>query len=494
MSALSFLGMVFVVAGFSYFLLSARRKYQQSHQALSRITMALENEKEKNHFLEEKLLALENQLEKTLRDPITKLPSWSLFEDRVKMTLKESERYKLILGILFINLDDFKLINEVLGHEMGNAILVEVANRLQACIRKVDSVSRLAKDQFVVLLTKLAGSNSATSVALRILQALSEPYQIQEQEIFLTSCIGIAIYPEMGNQAEILLNHAESALNQAKEKGKNTYQFYQESNQIKNQYEIIFYKQLSNQTIYKELKIHYLPIVDIDEEKIIGMETVLHWQPEGLDAISSNQIFAMANRQGRLNHITEWVIKTACAQFKHWHEIGFDPQAIVIPVSVRQIENAAFVFNFSQILKSMRFESACLILKISEWPPHIQSELLEKAFHMLDYLKIKTMVAHFGSNAFSLQDLKNFPVNYLKLDASFIKNILNNEEDQTWVKTIISMANHLPVQFIAPEVENEDQKVLLKNLGCHLMQGKSLVEMEKSMPGLGWPTMEWIDE
>lgn len=458
----------------SYLILLIRRKYQRSKLEWNRLHAALQNEKEKNCELEEKLLSLENQLEKTGRDSITQLSSWFLFEDRLQLAISESERYKFILGVLFVDLDDFKLVNDVLGHEVGNALLLGVANRLQSCIRKVDSVSRITKDQFVILLNKLATPNSATSVALRILQALAEPYQIKEHELFLTSCIGIAIYPDMGNESGILLNHAEAALAQAKEKGKNTYQFYHEANEIKNQHEAFFYKQLSNQTIYKEFVMHYQPIVDVREEKIIAMEAMMHWQPAGLTPVLANQVFAMANRQGKLNHITEWLIKTACAQFQHWRAIGFNPESIVIPISVRQLENASFIFNLSQILKSMQFESSCLMLEISEWPLHFQSELLEKAFHMLDYLKIKTILTHFGSNNFSLQDLKNFSINYLKLDASFIKNILNDTENQTWVKTITSMADNLPVKFIAPGVESEEQKILLKKLGCHLMQGQWL--------------------
>lgn len=424
----------------------------------------------KAQLLEEKKI-LETKLQHTFEDPVTSLSGWQLFEDRLNRSIRESERFHMPLAVLFVDVDDFKVINDALGYTIGDALLKAVGQRLRTYIRQVDSISRFTKDTYVILLTQLSKPEIAAVIAQRIMQAIMEPFQIDNQELNITVCIGIAIYPADGADSASLLRSADHALNLAKQKGHHTYQFYQERLHVQSQRELILYNSLAHDTIFNDFIVYYSPIINMRENKVIAMEALLYWQHVDLGLINPNELFSYAEKQRKLNLISEWLLRHACKQYLHWQTLGFYLEYICIPVTIKQFENTHFIYRISQILQEIHFRPAALIIQVNEKPRDIPFEVLDKAFNMLKYLGIKIMVDHFGAGLFPLMDLKDFPIHYLKLDAALTVDLESNPKALALVNTLHILANNLGLQVIAQNVMTEKQKNIFQEAGYDLLQG-----------------------
>lgn len=433
---------------------------------------ALASAEQHEQQLQQAIAQVKNELHYAKRDPITHLPTSLIFEDRLQQQIKESNRNQITLGMLMIAIDDFAIIANSLGVEVGNELLSQVAKRLETCIRQVDTVSRYHENIFVVLLTQLAKADTAALVAQRILQVLIEPFSVKQHELYITAGIGIAIYPSDGQDPLTLMHNAEHALSLAKSKGTNIYQFYQEKVHINSKRELALSTYLKRDSLYNELIIFYQPILNVQTETVFCMDATVCWQHPELGLISYDELSQYTARQHKLNQITIWLLQAAGKQFLHWHSLGFQPEYLGLQVSLNQLEDSHFIYRISQILQELKFKPEWLILEIKESSNQLSFEIIEKAVNMLQYIGVKLAIDNFGSNSFAFSYLKNIKINFLKLDHSFVDDIEYNSQSIIIIKSLISMTNDMAIQVIAQDVDTDQQAYALQNLGCFLLQGR----------------------
>lgn len=425
---------------------------------------------------------LQDRLNQAIVDPVTDLLGWHLFEDRLNQGLKESVRYHFTLAVMFIDVDEFKVINNALGYEVGDALLREIAKRLQQCIRQVDSISRFSKDVFAVMLPQLGKPETAAIVAQRMLQAIAQPFHIGAHELYVSVCIGITVFPTDSKELTTLLRSADHALQLAKEKGKQSYQFYQERMNVNSKRELAISNGLRRDSISQEFVTFFQPILDVRNQSIFCMEAILNWQNPELGLIYSQELYSYANRQGKLSTITEWLLRNACKQFLYWKMLGFTPQLIALPINIKQLENTNFIYRLSQILQEVEFKPEWLLLEIQYDAVQIQEETMDKAFNMLNYMGIQLCINDFGASFFTLRDLKNYKVQYLKLDPSLVE--VESKQSKIVVEAVVQMAKELDIAVIAAGITTAAQGKLIKELGCYLLQGSHVAEpiAEKEIP------------
>ena len=422
--------------------------------------------------LQQELTIMQGKLHHVIEDPLTRLLGWTLFDDRVRQSIQEGARYQFTLAILYIDINDFRMINEALGFETGDAVLNEVSKRLQTCIRQVDSVSRLAKDIFVVLLAQLGKPETAAVVSQRILESLMQPVEVRDQKLYITASIGISIYPVDGLDPALLFRHADEALMLAKEKGTQNYQFYQEKNYENSLRELKLSTGLKRDTFQDECEIYYQPIVHGHDKTIFCMEALLYWRHPELGLIYPNELFHCVEKHNKSTLAYEWLIKKSCQQFVKWKSLGFSPELLGISLSIRQLKNIQFIYRIAQILQECDFNPSWLMIEIEENISQTSFEMVEKGFNILKYQNIKLAVNHFGAGIFSIQDLKKLTVNYLKLDNSFINDIEQNPQTLELIRSMNLLAKSLSMQLIIQGVDKEKQMNILADLGCDLMQGQ----------------------
>lgn len=406
-----------------------------------------------------------------LEDALTGLLSRQVFADRLKQAILQSKRYHLIFAVLFLDIDGFKMINNAIGHDIGDALLKQVAERLQNCIRQVDSLCRFGGDEFTIILSQISKPEVTVFVAQRILDALAQPFRVDGHELFVTASLGIAIYPQDGEEGSVLLKNADNALQQAKSRGSNSYQFFREEMHISSQRSLILNACLRSDSIYDELFLYYQPQMDVSTNKIIGVEALLRWQHPDFGLILPHDFLILAENNGKIIPIGEWIFKKVCQQFKQWQAQGFTPQSISVNVSLRQLENPHFVFKLSKILEEANLSPATLLLEISEGALLNKMNLIEKSLHLLRRLGVRIAIDDFSSGNLSLQHLRRFPIDCLKVDDLLVQDLASNKESAAIAKMIIFLAETLHLTIIAKGVETVEQKQLLQDLGCHLMQG-----------------------
>lgn len=455
-------------------------KYQTSVKQWENILDTKQAELNQSQLSEEnlrqELSTLEARLHHVVKDPLTRLLGWTLFEDRVKQNIQESVRYQFSMAVLYIDINDFNMINEALGYETGDAILNEVSQRLQTCIREMDNVSRLSKDVFVVLLTQLGKPETAAIVSHRILEALLQPILIKEQKVYITASIGISIYPADGVDATVLFRKADQALMLAKEKGHQNYHFYQQKNDINRLRELELSTGLKQDSFLSECEVYYQPILNTRDKTIFCMQALLYWRHPVLGLIHADELFNYMEKDVKSNAMFEWLIKKACQRFVAFRSVGFKPEFLGISVSIRQLGNSQFIYSLSQILQECEFKPEWLLLQIEGNLAHTPFETIEKSFNMLKYLNIKLAINHFGTSLLSIQDLKKFTVDYLMLDQSLISDLQQNEQTIGLINAINLLAQSLSMKLIVQGVDTERQMKILRGLGCDLIKGQCVGE------------------
>jgi len=455
-----------------YGLFANVRHLSHIKEKLAASEVALAKGVELERALNVELADMKHKIERNIvSDSLTGLPGWQIFEDRLKQVLNQSKRHNLTFAVLFLDLDDFKIINDVLGLEAGDELLKEVAGRLQGAVRQMDTVCRFTGDEFVFILPQVSKPETSAYVAQRLLNVVSQPFRIRDQELFITASVGIAIFPNDGEDVSILLQNAESALHQAKSHGDNNYQFYRREMHMISRRELILTSALHGANIHKEFSLCYQPQINIETKKIVCMETFMRWQHPDFGAISHDDFLRFAENTGTILVIGEWILRNACQQFLTWQSQGLDPHKIAVNVSLRQLENPHFSYNVSNVLKDLNLNPDYLILQISEMMLLTKLGLIEKTLRMLKQLGVNIGVTDFGTGNIALQHLRSFPLSYLKLSNELISDITTNEDTKAIVKMIAALAVTLQLQVIVDGVENQEQKVSLKELGCHLMQG-----------------------
>ncbi|MBH0161808.1 bifunctional diguanylate cyclase/phosphodiesterase [Fictibacillus sp. 26RED30] len=403
------------------------------------------------------------------RDPLTGLPNRLLLNDRLSQALELADENKQTIGIMFIDLDRFKYINDTLGHAVGDQLLIEIAKRIQACVGKNDTVCRQGGDEFIVLIPNTT-ADEVSKIAQQIVDLFSSSVMVNEQELFVTPSIGIAMYPGDGRDIETLIKNADTAMYRVKEQGKNNFQFYTpEMNEAvtkKMKLEIGLRKALER----NEFKIVYQPQIDVETGGIIGVEALLRWHHPEWGTISPAEFIPIAEETGLILQIGEWVLHGACRQNKAWQNAGYAPLRMAVNISSRQFQQSDLVERVSRILRETELEPQYLELELTE--SIIQdSKYAVAKMQLLKEMGIHLSIDDFGTGYSSLSYLKTFPIHTLKIDQSFTRNIYADPKDASLVETIIAMAHNLDLKVIAEGVETEEQLQFLQQKQCNEAQG-----------------------
>ncbi len=402
-------------------------------------------------------------------DYLTDLPSRNMLEKYLSTCLEHEGNKEVKKAILFIDLDRFKVINDTLGHAMGDLLLKEVAKRLRGSVKAKDEIFRQGGDEFIVILED-ADRDEAAKVAERMIQVLSVPHKINQYDVFTSPSIGISLYPDDGDTVEKVIKHADFAMYQAKSAGKKTYKFYslikEDSSYNSLQLEMELHKAIDK----KQLVLHYQPRVNLKSGRIIGAEALIRWNHPKWGMIPPEKFIPIAEETGQILFIGEWAMYTACIQAKEWHKKGFSGFIISVNLSARQFSRANLVDAIADILKRTGLEPQYLELEITE----SMTADIERAITTLRELKclgVRISIDDFGTGFSSLNYLKRFPVNTLKIDQSFVRELHNNYHDETIVKTIISMAHNLNLNVVAEGIENREHLEFLQQHLCNESQG-----------------------
>lgn len=422
--------------------------------------------------LEKEVVQLQKHIsDNLLTDSLTGLPSRKKFEEHLTFAVNQSNRHQLTFSVMFLDLDGFKIINDTLGYDVGDALLKDVSKRLQTCIRQVDTLSRFAGDQFVFIFSQINKAETAVYIAQRLLNTITHPFHFQDQSFYLAANVGIAVFPMDGYDGKTLLKNADLALSQAKLHGRNTYQFYQKEMHEFSYRELMLSSNLHNESHYQYFSIYYQPRINLETKKIICMETILQWQHPDFGLVTFEEFSRLAEKNNNMIAIYEWLIRQACQDIITWREHHFDASAISVQVSLKQLEHTHFIQKISSILQETQLEPSNLIFELTDSSLLINIDLVEKMLHMLKHLGVQIMINHFGASYLQLRYLRRLPIDVFKMDRSLIYDIDTNPESEAIVKMIIALANSLQSQVVAEGVENRHQKNLLLSLGCTIMQG-----------------------
>lgn len=404
-------------------------------------------------------------------DPLTGLPNRILFNDRLAQALTAAQRNQDEAAVLFLDLDRFKLVNDMMGHAVGDNVLKEVANKLQKCIRKNDTIARLGGDEFTIILPKVDSVQGVGKVTEKIIKALQKPWILGEQEFYLTASIGVAVFPHDGEDAETILKHADISMYRAKERGGNSYQFYTPDMNEKIWERLTMENSLRHALKRKEFVVFYQPQVDVTKQEIIGAEALVRWNHPELALIPPAEFIPLAEDTGFIVPLGEWVLTTACLQNKAWQTAGCPPIQMTVNLSMRQFMQRNLVEMIRGVLTRTGLDPSWLELEITET---VAMQDIDFTLNILEELKamgIKIAIDDFGTGYSSLNYLKRFPIHTLKIDRSFVCDVLSNPQDAAIVDTIIVLAQNLNLRTVAEGVETREQLNFLLERQCKFMQG-----------------------
>jgi diguanylate cyclase (GGDEF)-like protein/PAS domain S-box-containing protein len=404
-------------------------------------------------------------------DALTGLPNRLLFKDRLTVALSHAQRDNTRLAVLFLDLDRFKVINDSLGHNIGDQLLQAVAARVQSCVRESDTVARLGGDEFTLLLPALARSDDAAPVAQKLLEAVRYPFHLEGREFFITTSIGISLYPEDGLDAEALIKNADTAMYQAKEQGRDNYQLFNAYINAKALQRIALEHGLRRALSNNELAVHYQPIFDLRSGRISGMEALLRWKHPEMGNIPPALFIPLAEAIGVMTPIGAWALREACLQAKAWHVAGYRNLALAVNLSVTQLQAPDLVARVKDVLDQTGLPPRLLELEITESSAMQNPEHSTRTLYDLKKLGIRISLDDFGTGHSSLAYLKRFPIDTLKIDQSFVRDITSDPDTAAIVTAIIAMAHSLRLKVIAEGVEFTEQANFLKRYACDQMQG-----------------------
>lgn len=403
-------------------------------------------------------------------DSLTNLPNRTLFDRKLAQALNQRQTNKM-LAVMFLDLDRFKSINDTLGHTVGDRLLKSVVERLKSCVREKDIIARWGGDEFTLLLPEISCRQDATAIAKRIIEVLKPGFNLENHYLHITSSIGIATFPEDGRDAETLVKNADAALYWVKEKGRNDYQHY--NLRLNSQAHELF--DLENRLHYalqkQEFDLYYQPIVEVSTNKIVKMEALLRWQHPELGKISPDIFIPIAEENGLIVEIGQWVLETACAQTKTWQELGLFDLAISVNLSARQFYNNDLVKTVSRVLSLTKLSFSSLELEITETATMRNTNLARQILNNLRQMGISLSMDDFGTGYSSLSYLKDFPFSTIKIDRSFVNDLSVDSSNLAIINAITTLGRGLNLQIVAEGVETEQLKNLLEALHCNYMQG-----------------------
>jgi len=404
-------------------------------------------------------------------DALTGLPNRLMFTQHLNQAILSAKRNRKKLAVFFIDLDRFKIINDSLGHEAGDILLQDVAKRFKDALRAVDIVGRLGGDEFVLLIENFVENAHLAKVAQKILAAAIKPFHIMGEDCRVTASIGISIYPQDGQDEQTLMKNADIAMYFAKEEGKNNFQFYSANIKSLANERLLIEKNLRLALERKEFYLDYQARVDFKTHVITGVEALLRWQNEYLGAVTPTQFIPVAEETGLIIPIGKWVLKTACAQNMAWQKQGLPPVCMAVNLSMRQLMDDNLLEDIREALSQTGMSPNFLELEITESMIMHNPARLIPLLNKIKQMGIRLAIDDFGTGYSSLAQLKNFPVDTLKVDRSFIRNIPDNPEDKAITEAIITMGKTLSLTVVAEGVETEEQEQFLRERICDEMQG-----------------------
>ena len=404
-------------------------------------------------------------------DALTRLPNRFLFQERVERALTHITRTYQKAAVLFLDLDNFKRINDTLGHDAGDELLIQAGKRMQACLRSEDTVARLGGDEYGILLPEISGPDDAGAVAVKVLLALKQPFFLQHKEFNISTSIGVAIAPVDGIDKENLLKHADQAMYRAKDLGRANYQFYNVE-MDGNLSKLLSLERGLRQALERgEFSLHFQPLVNVSNKEIVGLEALLRWQSPDFGNVPPAQFIPVAESSGLIKAIGDWVLLKACRQGAEWRKKGYQSMRIAVNVSVHQFLEPGFAERVRDILLETDFEAEYLELEITEGVAMENVELSEIVLQKLHCLGVKIAIDDFGTGYSSLNYLKRFPISTLKIDQSFIQDNLDNSQNSVIVNSILVLARSLNYKAVAEGVETLEQLQFLEECFCDEIQG-----------------------
>lgn len=405
-------------------------------------------------------------------DALTGLPNRTLLEDRINQAIMYAQRYEQSVAVVFMDLDNFKLINDSLGHKAGDELLKVVADRMQNCVRQTDTVVRLGGDEFVIVLHSQSQKSEFITPALQKLrEAIADPIYIDDQKLEVTSSMGLALYPGDGGDSDTLLMNADAAMYQAKALGRNNYQFYTTEMNAKIHEKLKLQEDLRNAISRREFFLVYQPQVDLRSGRIIGVEALIRWNHPVKGLVSPLDFIGLAEETGLIVPIGDWVIDAACRQNRLWQDAGLPPVVISVNISARQFKENNLTREVRNALEIHGVAARHLEIEVTE--SLIMQDLQQAVLIMreLQAMGIQLSIDDFGIGYSSLSALKSFPIARLKLDKSFVRDLPDDEEDKAIAKAVILLGHELDLKVLAEGVESAAQLAFLRDNGCDEMQG-----------------------
>ena len=427
--------------------------------------------KEEITSLYEEIAASEEEIKQlAYRDHLTGLPNLRHFNEQLNHSINMANRTEKIFSIMFLDLDSFKMINDTMGHNIGDELLKQVARRLVNTLRKSDIVARIGGDEFIVMIENIKDENEIKIVADKILGCFTHPFLLNNQEFFVTTSIGIAVYPTDGNDADKLMKNADIAMYRAKQRGKNQYVFCTPGMKTKASRTMKLTSDLYRALEKNEFELYYQPQVNCNTNEIVGLEALIRWNHPELGMVYPGEFISIAEQNGLIISIGEWVIQTACRQNKAWQDAGYAPIRIGVNISVQQLQNADIVNQVKDILRETDLDPQYLELEITENIAMSHKRYLE-TINALKDLGIKIAIDDFGTQYSSLNYLKQLSVDRIKIAMPFIQGISENPKDEAITKTIIILAKSMEMNVIAEGVETRVQLEFLSQENCDEIQG-----------------------
>ena len=403
-------------------------------------------------------------------DPLTKLANRTLLNDRAAYTLRMAAKADTPVALMLLDLDHFKNINDALGHSVGDSLLVKVAERIRAVLREEDTLARQGGDEFLILLPQ-TNAKGAAHLAEKLIKTISRSYRIHEHDLTVTPSIGIALHPIDGSDLHALTRSADAAMYRAKHDGRNCYRFFTPEIQMRSARTIELENALRSALQRNELKLCYQPQLEIENQRVIGVEALLRWEHPSLGMVPPSEFIPIAEESGQIVAIGEWVLRCALTQLKTWIDGGMEPLLMAVNLSAIQFHDPRLIPTVLNLVDTLQLPASCLELELTE---RIAMENPQQAVEIMNKLHdhgIRMSIDDFGTGFSSLNYLKRFRVSKLKIDQSFIRDIAENPEDKTIVDTIINMAHNLRIRSIAEGVETAEQLKLLQSSGCDEVQG-----------------------
>ncbi len=418
-------------------------------------------------------------------DGLTGLPNRTLFRDRLGQAMARARRSGTPMALMFLDLDNFKVINDTLGHGIGDELLRQVATRLQACVREVDSlarhdeqtgddhvtVSRLGGDEFTVIAENLAGPEAAVVLARRILDAMDQPVELFEHQLHVGTSIGIAMYPSEDTDLDGLVRHADSAMYRAKYMGKGTYAFYSDELTLEVAARLKMENELRHALERGEFALVYQPKARLDDGHVTGVEALLRWHPPGRGAVPPDRFIRVLEDSGLIVPVGNWVLRTACAEMAALRAQGFPRLSLAVNLSARQFRQPQLARLVADTLIDSGFDPACLEIELTERLLMEDQETTRETLANLAAMGVRVAMDDFGTGYSSLSYLKRFDIDTLKINGSFVAELPDDPEDRAIATAIVAMGHSLHMRVVAEKVETVEQADCLRAMGCDEMQG-----------------------